>query len=82
MLLTTWLGFSLTPREDFIALNRIVLGISSLSSGSLGSICLPLFKSYVRWVGLKWSIFLIGPLYLIGVWFGEDQRANIVKTNV
>ena len=30
----------------------------------------------------KWFIFLIGPLYLIGMWFNEDQRANIIKTHV
>ena len=24
-------------------------------------------------------MFLIGPLYLIGKWFGEGQRANIVN---
>ena len=28
---------------------------------------------------LNWLMFLIGPLYLIGKWFGEGQRANIVK---
>ena len=33
-------------------------------------------------MGLKWLIFLIGPLDLIGMWFGEDQRANILKTHV
>ena len=27
-------------------------------------------------------IFLIGHLYLTGVWFGEDQRANNMKTHV
>jgi hypothetical protein len=30
-------------------------------------------------MGLKWLSFLIGPLDLIGIWFGEDQRANIKK---
>ena len=34
----------------------------------------------VRWMGLKWLVFYIGPLDLIGMWFGEDQRANIVNT--
>ena len=33
-------------------------------------------------MGLKWLIFLIGPLYLINTWFNEDQRANIIKTHV
>jgi hypothetical protein len=23
---------------------------------------------------IKWLVFLIGPSYLIGMWFGEDQR--------
>ena len=31
-------------------------------------------------MGLKWLVFLIGPLYLIDMRFGEDQRANIIKT--
>lgn len=32
-------------------------------------------------MGLKWLIFiLIKLMYLIGTWFDEDQRANIVKT--
>ena len=30
-------------------------------------------------MGLMWLVFLIGPLYLIGMWFNEDQRANIIK---
>ena len=34
-----------------------------------------------RWI-LSGSIFIIGPLYLIGMWFDEEQRANIVKTHV
>ena len=25
---------------------------------------------------------LIGPLDLIGMWFGKDQRANMIKTHV
>ena len=33
-------------------------------------------------MGLKWLDFLIGPLVLIGMWFGEDQRANIIGTRV
>ena len=35
---------------------------------------------YGRWI-LKWLIFLIGLLYLVGMWFGKDQRANVIKTN-
>ena len=31
---------------------------------------------------LKWLVSLIGLLDLIGMWFGEDQRANIIKTYV
>ena len=32
-------------------------------------------------MGLKWFIFLSNQiLYLIGIWFGEIQRANIIKT--
>ena len=30
-------------------------------------------------MGLKWLVFLIGPLHLIGMGFNEDQRANIIK---
>ena len=30
-------------------------------------------------MGLKWVVFLIMPLDLVGMWFGEDQRANIIK---
>ena len=33
-------------------------------------------------MGLKWLVFLIGPLDLIGMWFSEDQRANTIKTHV
>lgn len=28
---------------------------------------------------VKWLVFLIGSLYLIGVQFGEDQRTNIIE---
>jgi hypothetical protein len=30
-------------------------------------------------MGLKWLIFLIGPLGLSGMWFRENERANIFK---
>ena len=33
-------------------------------------------------MSLNWLVFSIRPLYLIGMWFSEDQRANIVKTHV
>ena len=33
-------------------------------------------------MGFKWLVFLIRPLDLIGVWFGEDQRQNIMETHV
>ena len=33
-------------------------------------------------MGLKWFVFLIKPLDLIGTWFGEDQRANFMKRHV
>ena len=33
-------------------------------------------------VVLKRLLLFIGPLYLIGVWFGEDQRENIIKKHV
>ena len=31
-------------------------------------------------MGFKWLAFLFGPLKLIGINFGEDQRANIINT--
>ena len=37
---------------------------------------------YVRVMGLKWLVFSIKPLCLIGIWFGDDQRADIIKTHV
>jgi hypothetical protein len=33
-------------------------------------------------MGLKWLVPLIGPLDLIGMWFGEDQRTDIIITYV
>ena len=27
-------------------------------------------------------MYLIGLPYLIGMWFGEDQRENVIKTHV
>jgi hypothetical protein len=35
-----------------------------------------------RYMGLKWLVFLAGPPYLINMWFSEDQRANIIKTQL
>ena len=34
----------------------------------------------LRYVCLKWFVFLTGPLDLIGTWCNEDQRANIINT--
>ena len=31
---------------------------------------------------LKWLVFLIRPLYFIGIWFSEDKRAHIIKIHV
>ena len=42
---------------------------------------LSLYHLPIRWMGLKWLVFLIKPLDLVGMWFGEDQRANITKTH-
>ena len=36
----------------------------------------------LRYAGVMRLLFLIGRLNLIGMWFGEDQRANIIKTHV
>jgi hypothetical protein len=33
-------------------------------------------------MGLNWLLFLVGQPYLIGIWFSEDQRANIIKRHV
>ena len=38
--------------------------------------------SKVRKVRCGGAVFLIGPVYLVGMWFGEDQRANIIKAHV
>jgi hypothetical protein len=35
-----------------------------------------------RWMGLKWMVFLLKPLDLMGVWFGEDQRSYIIRIHV
>jgi hypothetical protein len=39
-------------------------------------------QSTITWAGLEWVIFLIRPLYMIGMWFSEDQRENIKKTHI
>jgi hypothetical protein len=36
----------------------------------------------VRQMVLKWLVFLIGPLYLFGMWFTEDHKANSIKINI
>jgi hypothetical protein len=33
-------------------------------------------------MSLKQLVFLTKPLYLIGTWFSEDQRANIIKKHM
>ena len=33
----------------------------------------------LRYMGLEELVSLMGPLYLIGMWLCEDQRANIIK---
>jgi hypothetical protein len=37
---------------------------------------------HIRQAGLKSLGFLTGPLYSTDMWFGQDQRANIIKTRV
>ena len=39
-------------------------------------------KPCFRYAGVIWWLFLIGPVYLIGVWLGEDQRTNAITTHV
>ena len=34
----------------------------------------------VRHVGVNWLLFLIGHLYVIGVWYSEDQRIKFTRT--
>jgi hypothetical protein len=34
------------------------------------------------YMGMKWLIFLIRPLDLISMWFGEDQKANLMMPRV
>ena len=36
----------------------------------------------LRYAGVIWILFLIGPLDLVGMWFCEDERANTMKTHV
>ena len=36
----------------------------------------------IRDVDIIWFVFLSGPLNFIGLWFGEDQRANTIKKHV
>ena len=43
----------------------------------------PIGKKYgIRYMCFKWLVFLISHLDLTGMWFGEDQRGNIIKTHV
>ena len=36
----------------------------------------------IRYAGLFLLLFLIGHMYLIGVWFGEDRRTNTIQTRI
>ena len=40
------------------------------------------WEKTLRQMGLKWLVFLIGLQDLIGVWFSDERRANIIKTRV
>ena len=39
------------------------------------------YEAWFRYWGVIRFLSLIGPLYLIGVWIGEDQRTNTIKTH-
>ena len=41
-----------------------------------------LINAEIRYAGVIWIFFLIGPLNLICLWVDEGQRMNIVKKNV
>jgi hypothetical protein len=38
--------------------------------------------SKVRQMGLEWLALLNGPLDFLCMWFGEDQRANVLTTHI
>ena len=43
----------------------------------------PPFTHHIRWMhGLYAACFFIGCLYLVGMWFSETHRANIIETHV
>ena len=36
----------------------------------------------LRYAGVIWLLFLMGYLYFIGLWLGEDQRTHTIKSHV
>ena len=75
--------YSLSNMEQWIKIwRRNPIALKHVSSWCLFfDPHLPHTKLNIRLTGHKWLVFLIRPLYLIGMWLGEDQRANIIKTH-
>ena len=67
------------PRGDGA---QTVIASNSLGAPSPQVTVLKIHEPVHKVDGSEWPIFLIGPLDLVGMWFGEDQRTNIIKTHV
>ena len=68
-------SWSLTPWKSWksSSMERVT---STMISAKLS------IEACMRYVGVIWLLFPIRHLYLIGVYLGEDQRTNTMKTQV
>lgn len=73
-----WVRVSVSGRAGQVVVSMMISLL--LSFFFRQGVCFYEALGRLTYAGVIWFHFLIGRLYLIGIWFDEDQRASTMKT--